>query len=123
LVAPDLEPLGGFDPVGFEFMESGLGGAPAGDGDNALFFGEVVAPLADDFAKTSSQEVSSDGFSGLFRGDEAEVPIIERWIVQATQHEKFSSGRLASLANDLKLAPLAHAPLTSQVHDRVWKPE
>jgi len=72
---PDFEFFGGFDPVGFEFLKSGLGGTPTRDGDDSVFFGEVITMFADDFAEAATEEVPSDGFACFFRGDESKAAV------------------------------------------------
>jgi hypothetical protein len=116
---PNFESFGGFNPIGFKLLEGRLGGAPAGDGDKHDLLVEIVAILPDDLAKSASEKISGNGFSCLFGSDEAKTAVESRLSFEFPKNKIFSGGRLAPVPNDLKLAPLAHTPLSGQPHD--WK--
>ena len=119
MFVPNFESFGGFDPIGFKLLEGGLGGAPTGDGDKHDVLVEIVAMLSDDFAKSASEKIPGDGFSCFFGSDEPKLAVQSRFTFKFPKNEILSGRRLAAIPNDLKLAPLAHTPLSGQSHD--WK--
>ncbi len=79
--------------------------------------------LADDFAKSSPEEISGDGLTGLFGGNEAKISVFGTSVLEHSENKILSRSRLTLGPNDLKLAPLAHTPLTGQFHDRNGSPK
>ena len=79
--------------------------------------------LADNFSKSAAEEISGDGFTCLFGGNEAKTAIGGSLTHKFSQNKILSGSRLSLNTDDLKLAPLAHAPFTGQLHDLYGYPK